>query len=161
MSEAVKMPHIRLEGEIGTLEKIIGLIKSNFDVTIVVKTHDGKDNETDDDNEFVDIRKTDYWKKVTPGSILAGTRLKHNLTQKQLAKLAGMSYSTISAFESGKRPLTMRAATRLANVMDEDPNDFFDFIGESKMTDAELNRKWRNGPSSACATIEKTSGGIG
>ena len=145
------MPHIRIEGEIDTLEKIIMLIKNNYDVTIVAtprEEHRGttaaaattrkfvvpapRRGHRDNDDEFVDIRKTEYWKTVTPGSILAGTRLKHGLTQKQLATLAGMSYSSISAFENGKRPLSRRAAVRLANVMDEDPNDFFDFVGDSE-----------------------------
>ncbi len=83
-------------------------------------------NKSEKDDTPVDILETDYWKTVTSGSLLAGTRLKHGLTQKRLAALAGMSHATISAYETGKQPLSRRSAVRLAKVMDEDPDSFFE-----------------------------------
>ena len=82
--------------------------------------------ENDDDEELVNAFETDWWKEMaTPGNLLAGYRLKHNLTQRQLAEMTGISYSTISAYETGKRPLSQRTAVKLANAMGEQPERFF------------------------------------
>ena len=78
-----------------------------------------------DDEEYVDVFKTDYWKNVTPGDLLAGTRLKHELTQEQLAEKSGIHQVVISAYETGRRKLSRRAAVKLAAAMGEDPDSFF------------------------------------
>ena len=80
-----------------------------------------------DDEEYVNIEETDWWKEMnTPGNALAGYRLKHNLTQVKLAKLAGMSYAVISAYEHDRRRITPLAARRLAAALGEDPDTFYD-----------------------------------
>ena len=78
-----------------------------------------------DDEEYVDVFKTDYWKNVKPGDLLAGTRLKHELTQEQLAEKSGIHQVVISAYETGRRKLSRRAAVRLAAAMGEEPDSFF------------------------------------
>ncbi len=77
-----------------------------------------------DDDEMVNACESDFWKSATVGDLLAGYRLKHELTQKQLAKHAGMSRATISAYETGKRPLSRRSAIKLATAMGENSDCF-------------------------------------
>lgn len=112
----VKTPHTELSinGE-GALD-VLKLIKSKFDVRVV---------EDEDDDEFVNIFETDFWKRATPGDLLAGCRLKHEMTQKQVAKKAGVPQSVISDYENGRRKLTRKAAVKFAKVFDEDPDSFF------------------------------------
>lgn len=76
---------------------------------------------------------------------LAGTRLKYELTQKQLAKLSGISHATISAYEHNKRPLSKLAAIRLANAMGEDPTTFLEYAAEKRRntpTTTICSRRW-------------------
>lgn len=70
--------------------------------------------------------ESDFWKEnATPGRIAAGFRLKHQMTQAQLAELTGIDQANISAYESGKRPLTQKAAIRIGEALGEDPEKFF------------------------------------
>lgn len=123
MLAVVKKPRIELclNGADRDVAALMDVIRSKYDIIIVPS-----DTMAEDDDCPVDILETDYWKTVTPGSLLAGTRLKHGLTQKRLATLAGMSHATISAYETGKQPLSRRSAVRLAQAMDEDPDSFFE-----------------------------------
>ena len=77
-----------------------------------------------DDDEMVNALESDLWKSATVGDLLAGYRLKHELTQKQLAKLAGMSRATISAYETGRRLLSRCSAIKLATAMGENSDCF-------------------------------------
>ena len=54
-----------------------------------------------------------------------GFRLKHDLTQSDLAERAGISQVMVSDYENGKRKLTLKAATKFANALGEDPQKFF------------------------------------
>ena len=70
MLAVVKEPHIELSLSGASSEKIrdfLKLIRSQY--TVIILT----DQEADDDEEYVDVFKTDYWKNVTPGDLLAGT----------------------------------------------------------------------------------------
>ncbi|MBR5078079.1 MAG: hypothetical protein IKX30_04995 [Victivallales bacterium] len=40
------------------------------------------------DDESINVFETDFWKETTPGMLLAGYRLKHEMTQEQLAEKA-------------------------------------------------------------------------
>ena len=82
-------------------------------------------NASSEDEETVDFFETEFWKNTTPGDLLAGMRLMHRLTQKQLAEMTGISQVTISDYETGRRKLTKKAAYRLATAMGENPNRFF------------------------------------
>ena len=73
---------------------------------------------------MVNAFESDFWKSATVGNLLAGYRLKHNLTQKLLATLAGMSHTTISAYETGKMSLSRRSAIKLATAMGEESDCF-------------------------------------
>ncbi|MCR5381052.1 MAG: helix-turn-helix transcriptional regulator [Lentisphaeria bacterium] len=122
MLAVVKEPHIELSLSGASSEKLaefLNLIRSRY--TVIILT----DQEDDDDEEYVDVFKTDYWKNVTPGDLLAGTRLKHELTQEQLAEKSGIHQVVISAYETGRRKLSRRAAIKLAKAMGEEPDSFF------------------------------------
>ena len=125
MSEAVKMPHINLaydHCDSVVIGELVNFLKSKFEkITIVVKS---TQEENDDDEELVDAFESDFWKSATVGNLLAGYRLKHKLTQKQLAARAGMSHATISAYETGKKPLSRRSAIKLADALGEETDCF-------------------------------------
>jgi predicted transcriptional regulator len=79
-----------------------------------------------DDDQLVEIRNSEYWKtSVTPGSLLMGFRLKHELTQQELAERSDISQVMISDYETGKRKLTMKAASKFAKALNETPEKFF------------------------------------
>ena len=125
MLAVVNKPRIEMciNGNFADVADLVNVLRVRYDITIL--SDDANVRPEDDEEETVDILSTDYWKTVTPGSLLAGTRLKHELTQQRLAILAGMSHATISAYENGKRPLSRRSAVRLAKAMGEDPDVFF------------------------------------
>ena len=92
---------------------------------VIQQTHD-------DDDESINVFETDFWKETTPGMLLAGYRLKHEMTQEQLAEKSGIHHVVISAYENGKRKLSRKAAVKLAKALDEDPESFFRNVpGES------------------------------
>lgn len=131
MLEAEKAPHINLsyDCDAAVIGDLVDFLKSKYrNITITISS---PEEEKDDDDELVNIRETDWWKKMdTAGTFVNGTRLKHQLTQKQLAKLSGISHATISAYEHNKRPLSKLAAIRLANAMGEDPATFLEYAAE-------------------------------
>ena len=109
-----------LIGESDGITEFLELIRSRYTVEILT----GQDV-ADDDEEYENAFETDFWKEITPGDLLAGTRLKHELTQEQLAEKSGIHQVVISAYETGRRKLTRRAAIKLAQAMDENPEVFF------------------------------------
>ena len=128
MLEAVKVPHINLSYENcddNVIGRLVNALKVQFkDITIPINSTPTEAEAADDDDEMVNAFESDFWKSATVGDLLAGYRLKHELTQKQLAKLAGMSHATISAYETGKKPLSRRSAIKLATAMGEDSDCF-------------------------------------
>ncbi len=56
--------------------------------------------------------------------MLAGYRHKHGVSQEELAEKSGITQSVISAYESGKRKITMRAAIKLGRALGEAPEKF-------------------------------------
>ncbi len=121
MLAVVKMPHteISINGE-GTT-RIIEYLKKEFSVEVLF--------EQDSDDELVNVTESDYWKEnVTPGSLLMGYRLKHDLTQQDLAERSQISQVMISDYETGKRKLTQKAAMKFGNALNENPKKFFPSI---------------------------------
>ena len=114
-----------LNGEEKDLDALVSVLRRCYDVTIVVG--DNHQEPEDDEEELMDIRDTDWWRDtVTPGYLLGGCRLKHDMTQAELAQKSGINYATISAYENGKRKITRRAAMRLARALGEDEATFYD-----------------------------------
>lgn len=54
------------------------------------------------------------------GLVLRGARFREGLTQKELAKRSGISQENISKMENGKRPIGIKVAKKLANVLNID-----------------------------------------
>ena len=67
------------------------------------------------------LENTFWGLNITPGDLLRGFRLKHGLSQAQLAKKTGIGQSVLSAYENGRRPITRRAAVRIGTALGEDP----------------------------------------
>ena len=130
MLEAVKMPLIRLSYancDDVVIGRLVNSLKSEFQRLTIIVTPESKPAEKE--GGLSPGRDAEWWGKLsTPGKLLWGIRLKHELTQKELSRLSGISHATISAYEHDKRPLSWLAASRLANAMGEDPASFFDHI---------------------------------
>jgi len=77
-----------------------------------------------DDDESVDVFGTDFWKNSKPGDFIVGYRLKHELTQKQLAELSGIPQTVISEYENNKRKVSRKAALQLAKALNEPAERF-------------------------------------
>ena len=54
------------------------------------------------------------------GNSLRGARYREDVSQRQLAKLTGVSVLNISAMENGRRPIGKEMAKRFANVLNTD-----------------------------------------
>ncbi len=54
------------------------------------------------------------------GNALRGARYRENISQRQLAKLTGVSVQNISAMENGRRPIGKEMAKRFAEVLNTD-----------------------------------------
>lgn len=62
--------------------------------------------------------------KSSPGTHLRGYRYRDDLTQVELAKLAGIPRRHISDMENGRRPIGRHNAQKLAEVFKTDPRMF-------------------------------------
>ena len=117
MLAVVKTPHTEITINGDGADKILEHLKKKF--TVESLTAD------DDDEKMVSVKESEYWKtNVTPGSLLMGFRLKHGLTQSNLAKCSGISQVMIRDYETGQRKLTMKAVTKFAAVLGEAPEKF-------------------------------------
>lgn len=121
MLAAVKVPHIEMSlgGNTEDLSSFIAFLRKHFDVEVLLEP---KAETLEEGKPF---RETEAWKSLTTGDLLAGARLKHRLTQAQLAEKSGIHQVVISAYETGRRKLTMKAAIRLAKALDEKPERLF------------------------------------
>ena len=79
------------------------------------------DVEMVDDDECVEISKTDWFKQVesetTPAESLKLLRTTFGYTQQQLADKVGITKQQISAMERGKEPIGRKMAHRLADAL--------------------------------------------
>lgn len=132
MLAVVKEPHIELAlgGAPSAVKSLVNFIRTRYTVDII-KTSIAFEESENGSDESVNIFETDYWKNVTPGSLLQGYRLKHNLTQKQLSELCGIHHVVLSAYETGKRKLSKRAAAKIARALNEPEDIFFKAIVNS------------------------------
>ncbi len=124
MLAVVKEPHIELalNGIPADVLVLLEYIRSHFAVEVLSNQEDT----ADDDEEVMNIRETDFWKEIgTSGHLLAGCRLKHDMTQEQLAEKSGIHHVVISAYENDRRKISRRAAIRLARALGEDEDTFY------------------------------------
>ena len=120
MLAVVKTPRIELSlsGAEDSVAELLDFIRSRYPVTVL-------NDEPDSDADSVDAFKTRFWKETTPGDLLLGYRLKHELSQEQLAEKTGICQTVISAYETGRRKLSRKAALKIAAALDESPEKLF------------------------------------
>ena len=118
MLAVVKEPRIEisLSGASDKVKEFLDFIRDRYQISIL------SDNS---DDESVDAFETAFWKQTSPGDLLQGFRLKHGLSQKELAEKSGIPQTVISACENGKRKLTRRTAMKLAAALGENVEKFF------------------------------------
>ena len=110
MLALVKKPRIELSIQGEHVEELIDWIKKKFDVSIL----------SSDNKISIPMEETDFWKEMQSnrvGNLLAGARLKANLTQAQLAAKLEVRQNMISDYERGKRRLSPSMAKRIAKML--------------------------------------------
>ena len=110
MLALVKKPRIEISLQGEHVDELIEWISKKFEVSVL----------TSDVSESVAIEETDFWKEMQSnriGNLLAGARLKANLTQAQLAEKLGIRQNMISDYERGKRRLSQTMAGRIAKIL--------------------------------------------
>jgi ribosome-binding protein aMBF1 (putative translation factor) len=110
MLALVKKPRIEISLQGEHIDELIEWIKKKFEVSIL----------TSESSESVPIEETDFWKEMQSnrvGNLLAGARLKANLSQAQLAEKLGIRQNMVSDYERGKRRLSPAMAKRIAKTL--------------------------------------------
>ena len=81
---------------------------------------------------------------VQIGQRLKDIRKKRGLTQEQLGELVGRSYKYIGLIERGQRMPSIKTLAKIADELNVDIKDFFDFPKSGKVTEKEryLYRIW-------------------
>ena len=113
MQVHVKTPHTEIEMKGDIPEKIITLLKEVY----------GKKVTFNDDDEYINIRDTEWFKKMegimTPGKYMSIYRKIRKMTQSELGeKLGGISKQNISHMERGIHPISKKVAKQLAELFD-------------------------------------------
>jgi len=106
----VKKPRIELSIQGEKAEELIEWIRQKFEVRILSSEPDAS----------VPVEETDFWKEMQSnrvGNLLAGARLKADLTQAQLAEKLNVRQNMISDYERGKRRLSPSMAKRIAKIL--------------------------------------------
>lgn len=110
MLALVKKPRIELSIQGEDVEELLDWIKQKFDISIL-------SSETENS---IPVEETNFWKEMQSnrvGNLLAGARLKANLTQAQLAAKLKIRQNMVSDYERGKRRLSASMAKRLAKIL--------------------------------------------
>ena len=119
MLAIVKQPRIEisLSGSPKAVRKMVKFLRSRYSISVL-----SENTEQPAPNTSENAGENTFWGlNITPGDQLRGFRLQHNLSQAQLAKMTGIGQTVISAYETGRRPLTRRAAVRIGAALGEDP----------------------------------------
>ena len=113
MQVHVKMPHIKIDIEGDIPPSLIKVLKKEFGKKIKFTYYD---------EEFVNVRDTDWFKKMeksrTPGMALRIYRENAGLTQTELGnKLGGLTRQKISDMENSRRIISVETAEELAKIL--------------------------------------------
>jgi DNA-binding XRE family transcriptional regulator len=120
MLAVVKTPHtveLSLHGASHEMDAILDAIRMQFPVQVVCCQTTGTE-----ETESAPVEATDWWKKMQEnraGHLLAGARLKKQLTQAELARRSGVPQSHISAMEKGRQKISLAAAKKLGEALGE------------------------------------------
>ena len=107
----VKTPLIELEVKGDLYKPLMDLLEKDFGENLEI---------IDDDEEFIDIADTDWYKKtvVTPGDMVKIHRRNIGLTQAQLgSKIGSKSKQYVSDIEKGRRQINIKLAKTLGEVL--------------------------------------------
>ncbi len=110
MLALVKKPRIEISLQGENVDELIEWISKKFEVSILTSDH----------SDSIAVEDTDFWKEMQSnriGNLLAGARLKANLSQSQLAEKLGIRQNMISDYERGKRRLSPSMAKRIAKIL--------------------------------------------
>lgn len=110
MLALVKKPRIEISLQGENVDELIEWISKKFEVSILTSDH----------SDSIAVEDTDFWKEMQSnriGKLLAGARLKANLSQSQLAEKLGIRQNMISDYERGKRRLSPSMAKRIAKIL--------------------------------------------
>ena len=111
MLAVVKKPRIEMSIQGEGANEIIAWIRKKYEVAVL---------STDKAEESIPVEETEFWKdmeKNRVGNLLAGARLKAQLTQGQLAEKLEIRQNMISDYERGRRPLSPGMAKRFSAVL--------------------------------------------
>lgn len=113
MQARVKTPRTKIEISGDIHPKIITILKEIYGSKVKISN--------DDNDEFVDVFETDWYKKIskklTPGKTMKLYREMRKMTQEELGqKLGGISRQNISHMERGVRPISLKMAKKLAEI---------------------------------------------
>ena len=118
MLAIVKQPRIEISlfGSSKAVREILKFLRSHYSISVL-----SENTEQPAPTSENALENTFWGLNITPGDLLRGFRLKHGLSQAQLAKKTGIGQSVLSAYENGRRPITRRAAVRIGTALGEDP----------------------------------------
>lgn len=124
MLAVVRTPRIELalSGSSENVTVLLNYIRAKYEVDVV---NNEAAPEPPEDDEKISVFDSELWQDAYPGSLVAGARLKYELTQRELAERTGIAQSNISAYERGARPLSKKAAAKIGAALGEDPEMFF------------------------------------
>ena len=111
MLALVKKPHIELSLHGEHVTELVAWIRKKYDVAVLAE---------EQEEEFVSIESTAYWKEMEKnrvGNLLSGARLKAGLTQAQLADKLGIQQNMVSDYERGRRTYSDAMAKRLSKTL--------------------------------------------
>ena len=111
MLALVKKPHIEISLQGEHVGELVDWIKKKYDVAVLAE---------EPEDEFVSIESTEYWKEMEKnriGNLLAGARLKADLTQAELAAQLGIRQNMVSDYENGRRTYSDAMAKRLSKTL--------------------------------------------
>ncbi len=108
MLAVARAHHINIRLKPRTPLKVVQAIREQYSKYIETV------NDEDDSEELVDIKTTDWYKKMDsemkPKDYLKTYRKARNLTQSQLSEMIGVSVPYLSDMETGKRTISRKKA---------------------------------------------------
>jgi DNA-binding XRE family transcriptional regulator len=115
MLAVVKTPHIKIHIQGRIPAPLIDVLKKEYGKGVKLT------DEAEDDNELVDIFKTDWYRRakarLTPGKSLRIYRQNAKMTKEELGqRLGGLPKQFVSNVENGIRPISKNMAMKLANI---------------------------------------------
>ena len=113
MLAVVRKPHIELALSGDNPAELLNWIRRRFEVSIL----------TPFEKQSTPLEATDFWRDMNRnrlGNLLAGARLKAELTQAELATKVGIRQNMVSDYENGKRILSRAMCQRSSKVLGTD-----------------------------------------